>query len=138
MSLIGIAAGAVKVGQKIFQGIKKRKEKKIEKLATKIADQRSTIAKVNSIATPGIFASQGDNTDALASLKSLINPSAGLQSISSAANNLQDLKGGAEEIQPTAANVALQERASGAGPVNPMLLIGGAFILILLFISKKR
>lgn len=38
IGLLGIASGAVKVGQKIFQGIKNRKEKKIEKKAAALVE----------------------------------------------------------------------------------------------------
>jgi len=136
--LLGIAGGAVKIGQKIFGGIKKRRENKIAKKAQNLLEQQTKFNTLSSKFgfTPGIV---GDN-EAFAQIQSFINPGAGTQSISSAANALLNSKGSFEAIQPTAANVALEERtqANGLGNVNPMLLIGGAFILILLFISKRR
>ncbi len=135
--LLGIAGGALKIGQKLFGGIKKRREAKIAKKAQNLLEQQT---KFNSLSakfgfTPGVV-----QDDAFEQIQSLINPGAGTQSISSAANALLNLKGGGEAIQPTAANVALEERVqmSGPGNVNPMLLIGGALVLILLFISKRR
>lgn len=136
MSLaLGIAQGAIKVAQKIFGGFKKRKEKKIARKAQQLLESQTQLTNASKrFGVPGIVA---DNVD-FSQIQSLINPGGGLQAISGAANNLLMLKGNQEAIQPTAANVALEERTlGGPGRVNPMLLIGGAFILILLFITKR-
>jgi len=138
--LLGIAGGAVKIGQKIFGGIKNRREKKIAKKAQALLEQQTRLTKFNTISqkfgfTPGIVGDT-DNSDELGFL---INPGAGTQSLSSAANALFNRKGDPEALKPTSASVALDERENpGPGKVNPMLLIGGAFVLILLFISKRR
>jgi hypothetical protein len=136
IGLLGIATGAVKIGQKIFGGIKKRQEAKIEKKAAALVDRQNKLASASALfGTPGIV--QSSNQDLLSSLKSLIKPDAGLQSISSAGNSLAALKGDNENIQPTAANVALKERVKDSrGGVNPMVLIGAALALLLLI--KKR
>jgi len=147
LGILAIAKGAFNIGQKIFGGIKKRQERKIEKRANQLVERERKLAEADAffggstlpIRTPGIV--QEANTEKVGlfgRIQSLINPEAGTQAISSAANNLLLAKGGNLE-NPVASNAAIAERENnGPGKVNPMLLIGGAFILILLFISKKR
>lgn len=135
IGLLGIAQGAVAIGQKLFGGIKKRREAKIAKKAQRLLEQNSSLQ--NAARKFGFSTGIVEQRSDLEAINSLINPGGGLQAISGAANNLLMMKGNQEAIQPTAANVALEERVTGPGRVNPMLLIGGAFILILLFITKR-
>lgn len=119
MSLIAIATSAVKVGQKIFSGIQKRKEKRIEKKSTALNDQRSELAKASDF-----FGSKGNP------LQTFINPTAGGMALSDAAENLSNLKGGAIDPQQR------QQSASASPSINPMFLILGGAVLLILFFKK--
>lgn len=135
---LGIASGAIKLGQKIFGGFKKRQEKRIARKAQTLIESQTRLSDAARKFgfTPTIV---DDERFDISQVNSLINPSRGSLSLSSAANALFAVKGGDQDaIRPTAANVALEERVQGPGNVNPMLLIGGALVLILLFISKRR
>lgn len=137
IGLLGIATGAVNIGKKIFGGIKRRQEKRIAKKAQNLLESQTRLSDAARKFgfTPTIV---DDEEFDLSQVNSLINPQRGSLSLSSAANSLFAIKG--ENIAPSAANVALEERAKMPGPgnVNPMILIGGALVLILLFISKRR
>lgn len=140
IGLLGIATGAVNIGKKIFGGIKRRQEKRIAKKAQNLLESQTRLSDAARKFgfTPTIV---DDEQFDLSQVNSLINPQRGSLALSSAANALFAVKGGdAENVRPSAANVALEERAKMPGPgnVNPMILIGGALVLILLFISKRR
>lgn len=133
LGILAIAQGAIKIGQKIFQGVKARKEAKIEKAANRLEIQRSSLADVSKFFTPGIVQS---NPNLLGQLGSLINPSAGLQAISGAGNALAMAKG---DVQPQNANMAAGEQVGGnaGGGMNPILLIGAGIVLLLLLMKKR-
>jgi hypothetical protein len=81
-AVLGIAAGAIKVGQKIFEGFKNRKEKKIEKKATALLEaQTKKDAAVNKF---------GNLFGGGAGISS---PGEGTQSISASGNFLAGVKG---------------------------------------------
>lgn len=133
IGLLGIASGAVKVGQKIFQGIKNRKEKKIEKRAAALVEAQEKKAAVE-----GKFGA----------LFSTMGAAEGTQAISGSGNFLAGIKSAftpSKEIanfQPVSGAQAVvkqneQAAAAAGGGMNPMyLLIGGALLLLLVF--KKR
>jgi len=133
IGLLGIASGAVKVGQKIFQGIKNRKEKKIEKRAAALVEAQEKKAAVEG-KFGALFSTMGANE--------------GTQAISGSGNFLAGIKGAfttnkaIENFQPQtgAQAVAQQNNAAAAasgGGMNPMYLIAAGAIL-LLFVFKKR
>lgn len=133
MGLLGIASGAVKVGQKIFQGIKNRKEKKIEKKAAALVEAQEKKAAVE-----GKFGA----------LFSTMGAAEGTQAISGSGNFLAGIKSAfttnkaIENFQPQTGAQAIvkqneQAAAAAGGGMNPMyLLIAGAVLLLLVF--KKR
>jgi len=120
LGLLGIAKGAFTVGQKIFAGVKKRREARIEKKAIKLNESR------NRLEEAGTFFGGG-----------LINPSAGLGSISGAGNALAFLKGDNVEPQSGAQAVANQNSPGGMGGMNPLILIGVG-LAVLFLIMKRR
>lgn len=127
MSLIGIASGAIKIGQKIFQGVKARKEKKAEKKAAQAA---KAAQKADDVSTK------------IAALQGLISPDAGSQSISGAGNLLAMLKGeSGQAVNPASPstavakqNAALEQQGGG----NMMYVIIGVVALVVLFLFKRR
>lgn len=139
--LLGIASGAFKIGQKLFGNIKARKEAKIEKKAEALADAKIKLATAENFFsqfTPGIV--QEKDSGLLQQVKGLISQ-AGSQQISSAGNNLNEMKNttGFSELSPKPSMVALQERTvtdARLGGMNPLFLLAGvaAFFLLL----KKR
>jgi len=143
IGLLGIASGALKIGQKIFAGVKKRREAKIEKKAQNLVDAQDKLAA--QVAKFGGFGlvdvASSDKLDVMKSIKSFINPDQGTMAVSGAANALNTIKGGGESIMPTAANVALQERTSKGGFnfdfKNPIVLVGIALLGFLLIKKLK-
>lgn len=131
LGLLGIAKGAFTVGQKIFAGVKKRKEAKIEKRANSLADAKIKLEKASAFFTPGIVQSGGGGGGFF---QSLINPEAGLQSISSAANNLAAMK---SDIQPVSGAAQQSGESGGDGKINPMFLLLGGVVILFLFLKKR-
>lgn len=133
VGLLGIASGAVKIGQKIFQGIKNRKEKKIEKRAAALVEAQEKKAAVE-----GKFGA----------LFSTMGAAQGTQAISGSGNFLAGIKSAftpkseIANFQPVSGAQAVvkqneQAAAAAGGGMNPMyLLIAGAVLLLLVF--KKR
>lgn len=128
----GIALGAFKVGKKIFEGVKNRKEKKVEKKAASLLEAQQKKQQVEGKAA-AIFSSMGGQDT---------------QVISGSGNFLAGIKGAfttnkaIENFQPQtgAQAVAQQNNAAAAasgGGMNPMYLIAAGAIL-LLFVFKKR
>lgn len=134
VGLLGIASGAVKVGQKIFQGIKNRKEKKIEKKAAALVQAQEKKAAVDN-KIGALFASMGG--------------SEGTQVVSGSGNFLAGIKSAFSpnpaiaNFQPVSGAVAVNNQnkeaaaAQSGGKMNPIILIV-AGLAVLLFIFKKR
>lgn len=131
MALLGIASGALKIGQKIFQGIKNRKEKKVEKKAQALVDAQNKQATVNE-KIGAVFASMGGGQ--------------GTQAISASGNLLAGIKAAFSPnkdiaaFQPVSgANAVAKQNAdaAGGGGMNPMFLLLGAGLLILLIFKKR-
>lgn len=127
MALLGIASGALKIGQKIFAGIKNRKEKKAEKKAAQAAQAK---ARAESVAFK------------IDSLQGLISPDAGSQSISGAGNLLANIKaqlgGSVNPANPSQAVQAQNAALASGGGFNPMYVMIGFGALLILFLLKKR
>lgn len=130
MALLGIASGALKIGQKIFQGIKNRKEKKVEKRAQALIDAQEKQAQVQG-KIGAVLSTMGGNDSQvisgagnfLAGIKSAFTPN---QAIA----NFQPVSG--------AQAVNQQNRAlNSPGGMNPMYLLIGAGLLILLIFKKR-
>lgn len=135
MALLGIAKGAIKIGQKIFQGIKNRKEKKVEKKAAALVEAQQKQAQV-----------QGKIGEVFSSLGG-----ADTQVISGAGNFLAGIKSAFSpnetiaNFQPVSGAVAVNQqnekaaRVSGGmmGGMNPMYLLIGAGVLLLLIFKKR-
>lgn len=146
IGLLGIATGAAKVAGKIFKGVQKRREAKVEKRVQALFDAQEKKAQIDSLfRTPPIVAT--DKVDSIkkpsfiSSLGSLIDPGAGTQAISGAANTLQDVKGGVMNLTPISGAQAIAESSrsnNDVNRVNPMLLIGGAVLVAILFLMKRR
>ena len=131
MAFLAIATGAIKIGQKIFQGIKNRKEKKVEKKAAALVEAQNKQAQVEG--TIGkLFSSMGGNDtqvisgsgNFLAGIKSAFSPTANFQPVSGAVAVNQQNK--------EAARVS-----GGMGGMNPMYLLLGAGVLLLLIFKKR-
>lgn len=131
--LSAIAAGAVNVGKKIFDGIKNRKDKKIEKKAAALVAAQEGKANVEN-KYGALFATMGGGE--------------GTRAISGSGNFLAGIKNAfspnpaVANFQPVSGAMAVQKQNADAaqaqgGGMNPMiLLLGGA--VLLLFIFKKR
>jgi len=156
IGLVSIATGAAKIAGKIFQGVKVRREEKIEKKAAQLVDQRTKLASLNNLFnpdnepwlgnSPGIVSGSNPVQSVVRRILNpqpakpqpsapLINPEAGSLAISGAANNLMDAKAGM--IMPVSGSQQQNQGFNDPNKINPMLLIGGAFIVLLLFISKR-
>jgi len=131
MAFLAIASGAIKVGQKIFQGIKNRKEKKVEKRAAALVEAQQKEAQVNAkIGT--LLSSMGGNDT---------------QVISGSGNFLAGIKGAfttnkeIANFQPQTGAQAIKtqniEAASSGGGMNPMYLIAAGAVLLLLVFKKR-
>jgi hypothetical protein len=121
MALLGIASGAIKIGQKIFQGIKNRKEKKVEKKAAALVEAQNKQAQVEGKIGKLFTSMGGEDTrvisgsgNFLAGIKSAFSPSEPTAS-----------------FQPVSGAIAVNQqnkeaaRVSGGG-MNPMYLLLGA------------
>lgn len=142
IGVLAIAQGAAKVAGKIFQGVKKRREAKVEKAAGRLLEAEQRRSQINQLfSTPGIV--QGNapigtlkKPAFISSLSGLIDPGAGSQAISGAANALQQIKGGA--VAPRDAKLVAEEVSVGTGKgFDPKWLLYGAVALIALPFIKK-
>ena len=134
MAFLAIATGAIKIGQKIFEGIKNRKEKKVEKKAAALVEAQNKQAQVEG--TIGkLFSSMGGNDT---------------QVISGSGNFLAGIKSAFSPSQPTAnfqpvsGAIAVNQQnkeaarvSGGMGGMNPMYLLLGAGVLLLLIFKKR-
>lgn len=132
VGLLGIASGAVKVGAKIFQGIKNRKEKKVEKRAAALVEAQNKKAQVEG-KIGAIFSTMGGadtkvqsgSGNFLAGIKSAFSPNPAIA-------NFQPVSGA------VAVNQQNKEAAAAAGGgMNPMILIGAGLVLLLLIFKKR-
>jgi len=131
IGLLGIASGAVKVGQKIFQGIKNRKEKKVEKRAAALVAAQEKKSQVDG-KIGALFSTMGGE---------------GTQAISGSGNFLAGIKGAfttnkeIANFQPQTGAQAIKtqniEAASSGGGMNPMYLIAAGAVLLLLVFKKR-
>lgn len=143
IGLLGIATGAAKVAGKIFQGVQKRRDAKVEKKVQQLVDAREKKAAIDSLFTTSPVLADPNlgkvkKPSFISSLGSLIDPGAGTQAISGAANTLQDIKGGAMNITPISGAQAVADNRNDVNRVNPILLIGGAVLMVILFLMKRR
>lgn len=129
----GIAAGALKVGTKIFSKIKEKKEAKIEKKAAALVEAEKKAAQseekfTNLITGLGVGAGAGQATAAQGN--------GGL--IAMAGNALAALKG-TNNVMPQNGATAAQQQATGgqSAGMNPMLLIGLGLIALLFLMKRK-
>ena len=135
----GIALGALKVGKKIFEGVKERKSAKIEKRANALLEaQQNKDAAINRFSE--ILGVQGKST-------AVTSAGSGPQVISGSGNALAGIKGAFSPnpniaaFQPIsgAKAVVMQNEAAAAaqsgGGMNPLLLLAGA---VLLFFAIKK
>ena len=134
MAFLAIATGAVKIGQKIFQGIKNRKEKKVEKKAAALVEAQNKQAQVEG--TIGkLFSSMGGNDtqvisgsgNFLAGIKSAFSPNEAIA-------NFQPVSGAVAVNQQ---NKEAARVSGGMGGMNPMYLLIGAGVLLLLIFKKR-
>jgi hypothetical protein len=122
MAFLAIAQGAAAIGQKLFQGIKARRTARKEKRATRQAarDIKLATAEQNifgSMQTPGIIPDSG---------------------ISQAAAGFQNMFGGGgfvDQVQNREA-IRLSNQDPEPGQNRMILIIGGAFLLFVLFGKK--
>lgn len=133
VGLLGIASGAAKIGQKIFQGVKNRKEKKIEKRAAALVEAQEKKAIVEN-KYGAIFSSMGGE---------------GTQAISGSGNFLAGIKGAFSPnpniaaFTPISGAMAVQKQnedlaqSQGSPKMNPLILIGAGLVLVLLFFKKR-
>lgn len=134
MAFLAIATGAIKIGQKIFQGIKNRKEKKVEKKAAALVEAQNKQAQVEG--TIGkLFSSMGGNDtqvisgsgNFLAGIKSAFSPNEAIA-------NFQPVSGAVAVNQQ---NKEAARVSGGMGGMNPMYLLIGAGVLLLLIFKKR-
>jgi hypothetical protein len=148
---LGIASGAIKIGQKIFGKIKEKREAKVEKKAAAlVAAQNKAAASDDKIAsilgTLGGSQAVSSSGNALAGLKALITGAAPVAAVnpqpattpnfypemgSLAGNGVRASKASYQEVRD-------QREGGGSGGNNKMLLIIGGAALVLLLIFKKR
>lgn len=134
IGVLGIASGAIKVGQKIFEGVRNRKEKKIEKRAAALVDAQQKKAVVDG-KIGALFTTMGG--------------AEGAQGISGSGNFLAGIKGAFSpnpaiaNFQPVSGAMAVNqqnEKAAAAvspGGMNPLILIGAGLVLVLLIFKKR-
>lgn len=119
--VLGIAAGALRFGRKLFEGVKRRRTERIEKRATAIVDSRDKLERFDNIFNGA-----------------QMSPDAGSREISEAGNNLFARKLG--NIFPVSGAQAASEDqfSQRPGGMNPMILLLAAGGVILFLIMKKR
>jgi hypothetical protein len=133
--LLGIASGAVNIAKKIFEGVKNRKDKKIEKKATALLDAQNQKAAIDN-KLGALFSSMGGadtkvqsgSGNVLASLKGAFSPNPAIA-------NFQP-RTGAQAVQEI--NQEAAKASNGGGGMNPMYLILGAGVLLLFFFKRGR
>lgn len=139
VGVLGIATGAARVAGKLFQGVKRRREERVEKAAERLVEAQNRAAKVNTLFTASPVLADPDlkidRPGLISRFKDLIDPGAGLQAISGAANNLQNVK---QVVSPISGAQAIAQQSEDRNKVNPMLLIGGAVLVAILFLMKRR
>jgi hypothetical protein len=134
MAFLAIATGALKIGQKIFQGIKNRKEKKVEKKAAALVEAQNKQAQVNG-QIGALLSSMGGNDSQvisgsgnfLAGIKSAFSPNEAIA-------NFQPVSGAVAVNQQ---NKEAARVSGGMGGMNPMYLLIGAGVLLLLIFKKR-
>lgn len=141
IGILGIAQGAGRLAGKLFKVAQNARDRKVEKAAQRLVDAREKQKEIFAFGTPGIIG-QNKPVDTLkkpafiSSLGSLINPDAGTQAVSGAANALQEIKGGA--VAPRNAQEVAEEVSGGRGmgfdPKWLLYLLG----LVILFPFIKR
>lgn len=125
LPLLPIASGAVKLGQKIFGGIKKRQAKKAEKRAAK---QEKTNAKISSLENLlGGGGGGGATTPVQQGAQGLISNflSGGVSSVP-------------VDVAPNAELVRENRLLSGGGGNQNMILIIVAALFAILFLGRRR
>jgi hypothetical protein len=141
IGVLGIAQGAAKVAGKLFGAVKKARDKKVAKAAQRLVDAQGRANQVNTLfSTPGIV-QQGEpigsvkRPNFISSLGSLIDKS-GTQTVTSAANNLSDMKAGA--VIPVAGSdfYTEQNQTQNKG-FDPKWIMIGVGALLLFPILKK-
>ncbi len=130
MSVLAIAGSAIKIGSRIIQGVKNRRENKLNKAAQGLAEKQSRLDEVNQFMVEGIQSKQ--RIPLGQRIRSLINPNAGSQALSSSASSLQAIKAG--NVQPQPAN---DVTVSGSPKMNPIFLLVGAGVLLFLLMRKR-
>ncbi len=139
IGVLAIAQGAAKVAGKIFQGVKKARDRKVEKAAGRLLETQKKQAEID-----GLFRTAPIISDVnlgtvkrpgfISSLGSLIKNDTGSQVISGAGNALADLKSG--PVTPRNAALVADEQAGGKGFDPKYILIGLGLLLALPFIKK--
>jgi hypothetical protein len=134
MALLGIASGAIKIGQKIFQGIKNRKEKKVEKKAQALVDAQNKQAQVEGKIGKLFSTMGGQDTQVISGSGNFL---AGIKSAFSPNETIAN-------FQPVSGAVAVNQQnekaarvSGGMGGMNPMYLLIGAGVLLLLIFKKR-
>jgi hypothetical protein len=131
MALLGIAAGALKIGQKISQGIKNRKEKKVEKKAQALIDAQNKQAQVEGKIGAVLSTMGGNDSQVISGAGNFL---AGIKSAFTPNENIAAFQpiSGAQAVQKQN-----QDAAGGMGGMNPMYLLIGAGVLLLLIFKKR-
>jgi len=138
MGVLAIAQGAAKIAGKLFQGVKKARDKKVQKAAQRLVNAQEKQSSIGQFFNPGIVQTADLGKVArpglISSLGSLISGE-GSQQISSAANNLNAVKGG--PVEPRTGSEAATSGGTGMG-IDPKIILYGLGALLLFFIIKRK
>jgi hypothetical protein len=132
--LLGIAAGAIKIGQKIFSGIKARKEKKVEKKAAALVEAQNKQAQAEG-KIGALLSSMGGNDSQVISGSG--NFLAGIKSAFSPNETIANFQPVSGAIAVNQQNKEAARVSGGMGDMKPILLFGG-FVLVIWILKKLR